>query len=137
MDIKDLRARMDEIDIKLLDAFEQRMKLSGEFAEYKKQNSMPIFDLAREREKLTAIADKVDPAFRDYSVLLYHQLFEFSKSYQSSLTMPPSPLAEQIASAIESTPREFPAYAHVACQGTEGANSQLAADRLFAHASIM
>ncbi|MBR4429623.1 MAG: chorismate mutase, partial [Clostridia bacterium] len=67
MDIKDLRARMDEIDSRLLDAFEERMKLSGEIAEYKKLNSIPIFDLGREREKLTAVADKVDPAFRDYS----------------------------------------------------------------------
>ncbi|MCR4620766.1 MAG: chorismate mutase [Clostridiales bacterium] len=137
MDIKDLRVRMDEIDSRLLEAFEQRMRLSKEFAEYKKLNSIPIFDLGREREKLTAVADSVDPEFRDYSVLLYHQLFEFSKSYQTSLILPPSPLAQQIGQALENTPREFPEYAHVACQGTEGANSQIAADRLFTHASVM
>ena len=47
-----------------------------------------------------------------------------------------SKLVERIKRARRSTPELFPQTARVACQGVEGAYSQVAADRLFKHPDI-
>ena len=64
-------------------------------------------------------------------VSLYSLIFELSRSYQTRLTGASAPLAEQIEKAIETTDKLFPENATVACQGVEGAYSQLACDKLF------
>ena len=53
-------------------------------------------------------------------------LFEISRGYQHAVNPQPSALRKEIESAMESTPNLFPPSATVACQGVEGAYSQLA-----------
>ena len=48
-----------------------------------------------------------------------------------------SSFCTEIADAIENTPKLFPERATVACQGVEGAYSQIAAERLFKAPNIM
>ena len=48
-----------------------------------------------------------------------------------------SKLYHEITEALESTPKLFPERAVVACQGIEGAYSQIAAEKLFAMPHIM
>jgi chorismate mutase/prephenate dehydratase len=58
MELSEFRKKIDEIDGPLLDLFLERMKLSGEIAEYKKANSMPILNKGREREILNGVMEK-------------------------------------------------------------------------------
>ena len=58
-------------------------------------------------------------------------LFELSRSYQSKHIGTLSPLYHRITQAIENTPKLFPQAPMVACQGVEGAYSQIACEKIF------
>ncbi len=131
MDLNDYRRQIDEIDTQLLSLFAQRMEVSAAIAAYKKEHDLPVLDGKREREKLLDVAAKTPDDLKDYAVSLYSLLFELSRSHQTRMLGTNTALTEQIAQAIENTPKLFPGSAAVACQGVEGAYSQLACDRLF------
>ena len=137
MDIKDLRSQIDSIDSQMVALFCQRMGLSAQIAEYKKANGLPIYVPAREREILKDVAEKSGSELGNYTQGLYSMIFELSRSYQSKLGDTPSPLYQKITRAIESTPNLFPQMPMVACQGVEGAYSQIACEKIFKHPYIM
>ena len=137
MDILELRQQIDEIDASLLELFRRRMEVSGDIAAYKKENSLPVYDPARERCKLAEIAEMSGEDMREYSTILYSMLFDLSKTYQNRVSAGESELGEKIRGALESTPKVFPDFASVACQGVEGAYSQLACEKLFNVPNIM
>lgn len=131
MELKDYREQLDKIDESMVKLFSQRMEIAAQIAEYKKKNGIPVLDEEREREKLVAISEMTPEAVREYTVSLYSLIFELSRSSQNRLLGLTTGLTEQIKSAIESTPPLFPGNATVACQGVEGAYSQIACDKLF------
>ena len=131
MDIQELRGQIDIIDDELVRLFGQRMDVAAQIADYKKENDLPIFVPAREREKLADVAEKAGPEMANYTRVLYSMLFELSRSYQGKRNDTLSPLYEKITQAIETTPKLFPQSAMVACQGVEGAYSQIACEKIF------
>jgi chorismate mutase/prephenate dehydratase len=137
MDIKELRGQIDEIDGDLIRTFCRRMDVSAQLALYKKENNLPVFDPARERQKLNEVALQAPEAYRTYGIALYSLLFDLSRSHQEKLLHPESPLVAQITGAIDNTPKLFPTTPAVACQGVEGAYSQLACEKLFQVPNIM
>ena len=135
-DLTEIRTRIDAIDTQICDLFAQRMQCTHEVAEYKRESGKPILDRGRERAKLADVATKVPEKLRDYSQVLFSLIMEISRSEQSAELNHESELAGDIRTAIGGTPALFPQDAFVACQGVEGAYSQLAADRLFKRAKI-
>jgi len=131
MDLKDYREQIDSIDRELVKLFAQRMEVAANIAGYKKERGLPVFDPRREREKLLEISEWVPENLQEYVVSLYSLLFELSRSSQNRILNTDSEVTAQIADAIKNTNPLFPARASVACQGVEGAYSQLACDRLF------
>ena len=131
MDIQELRSQIDKIDDELVRLFGQRMDVAAQIADYKKENNLPILVPAREREKLQDVAEKAGPEMANYTRVLYSMLFELSRSYQGKRTDVLSPLYQKITDAIQSTPKLFPQNAMVACQGIEGAYSQIACEKIF------
>ena len=131
MDLKELRAQIDEIDDALVKLFCQRMDIAAQVADYKKKNDLPIFVPAREREKLQDVSQKAGPEMAAYTRTLYSMLFELSRSYQKKRNGGNPELYEKISQAIQETPALFPQEAMVACQGVEGAYSQLACEKIF------
>ena len=137
MDISQLRGQIDEIDDQLVKLFVQRMDVSAQIAECKQENNLPIFVPSREREKLADVAKKAGPDMANYTRVLYSMLFELSRSYQSKQTNTDSPLYSSITEAIQNTPQLFPQAPMVACQGVEGAYSQIACEKIFKNPFIM
>ncbi len=137
MDLKELRGKIDEIDDQLVKLFCQRMDIAAQVAQYKKEQGLPILMPAREREKLQDVSQKAGPEMAGYTRTLYTMLFELSRSYQSKLFGGSQALYNSITKAIDSTPKLFPQSAMVACQGVEGAYSQLACEKIFANPMIM
>ena len=137
MDLKELRTEIDKIDDELVRLFGARMDIAAQIADYKKENGMPILVPAREREKLQDVAKKAGPDMANYTRVLYSMLFELSRSYQSKRTDERSALYHTIADAIENTPKLFPQAPMVACQGVEGAYSQIACEKMFKNPFIM
>lgn len=131
MDLKELRAQIDDIDDALVKLFCKRMDIAAQIADYKKKNDLPIFVPAREREKLQDVSQKAGPEMAAYTRTLYSMLFELSRSYQKKRNGGNPELYEKISQAIRETPALFPQEAMVACQGVEGAYSQLACEKIF------
>ena len=137
MDISELRAEIDQIDEELVKLFCSRMEISAKVADYKRERNLPIFVPAREREILQQVAQQAGPEFAGYTRSLYSTIFELSRSYQAKRNGSQTPLYHQITHAIENTPKLFPQSAMVACQGVEGAYSQLACEKIFKSPMIM
>lgn len=137
MDISELRNKIDSIDDDLVRLFVERMGISAQVADYKKERNLPIFVPAREREILQKVAEQAGPEFGNYARVLYSMLFELSRSYQQKRNEKTTPLYQQITQSIESTPKLFPQSPMVACQGVEGAYAQIACERIFKSPFIM
>ena len=137
MELQELRSKIDEIDAQLTKLFEARMDVAAEIGAWKRENHMPVLDAARERDKLNAIAAGSREDMQTYTQMLYSMIFELSRSHQSDLIRQKSSLREQVERAIEETPRLFPTSPIIACQGTEGAYSQIAGERMFKSPKIM
>ena len=137
MNIQDLRVKINQIDEQLVKTFEERMQVSLEIAKYKKENGMPVFDPARERDVLNKQTAAVSEEMAMYVKLLYNTLFDISRSYQQRYITQRTELTSHIEKAINETPKLFPKQAVVACQGVEGAYSQQACTKLFSLPNIM
>ena len=137
MELTQLRKNIDEIDQQLIQLFEKRMGVAADIAAYKKANHLPVLDARRERDKLAEIGESASDDMQTYVQMLYSMIFELSRSYQCELNRQKSPLFSEVSRAIEETPRLFPTSALVACQGTEGAYSQIACERIFKNPRIM
>ena len=131
MDLNDLRLEIDEIDRCIVELFCKRMEVSVKVSQYKIENGLPVLDANRERKKLAKISEMAGEDMAGYARTLYNTIFDMSRAEQEKYMHPTSPTAEKIKRAIESTPKMFPDYATVACQGVEGAYSQIAAEKLF------
>ena len=137
MDLTEIRQEIDGLDQELVRLFCARMNLSAQVADYKKANNLPIFVPARERAILQKVAQMAGPEMENYTRVLYSMLFELSRSYQSKRNGEISPLYQTISQAIEHTPKLFPQNPIVACQGVEGAYSQIACEKIFKSPLIM
>ena len=137
MELQELRSKIDEIDAQLTKLFEARMDVAAEIGAWKRENHMPVLDAARERDKLNAIAAESREDMQTYTQMLYSMIFELSRSHQSDLTRTQSSLRKEVEQAIEGTDRLFPTSPIIACQGTEGAYSQIAGTRMFKSPKIM
>ena len=137
MDLNELRQEIDNIDIELVKLFTARMAVSAKVADYKREHNLPIFHPGRERAILQKVAEMAGPEMGNYTRVLYSMLFELSRSYQSKRNEVLSPLYREISHSIEHTPKLFPQAPIVACQGVEGAYSQIACEKIFKSPFIM
>ena len=131
MELEMLRDEINAVDAELLPLFLRRMRLSEDVARVKQAQGLPIYSAKREREILSRVSREAGD-MDDYARLFYSHLFELSRSRQIQLT------AEPRESLIPPEAGEaFPHAAVVACQGVEGAYSQIAADKAFRFADIV
>ena len=127
---------MDACNKQILEAFEHRMDIASRIGDVKRSLGLRVTDPRRERQILSAIADQASPEFKSYATVLFSLLMEVSSAYQEHRMRPTSPLRERIEQALETTPKLFPQFASVACQGVDGAYSQLAAEKILKRPNI-
>ena len=137
MDLSGYRERIDQVDQQLVALFRQRMDIAGEIAKVKQQHQLPVYDPAREREKLREVGEMAGPQLQGYTEQLYATLFELSRQRQRRDAQGESALQLSITQALKGTPQQFPERAQVAVQGVEGAYAQSAGEKLFHKPHIM
>ena len=137
MDLNELRIELDKIDREMTALFARRMRVCEDVARYKMTVGKPVLDASREKQKLQSVADQLPEDLQEYGVNLYSVMMELSRSAQTRLMGHENDLTHAIENAIKTTDPLFPPTAMVACQGVEGAYSQLACDKLFSAANIM
>ncbi len=137
MELNELRNEINQIDDELLKLFLRRMEVTDQVADYKREHNLPIYQPQREREVLKKVAEQAGDEKSAYARVLFSMLMELSKSSQNKRSGRELELHRRIADAIENTPRLFPRSPMVACQGVEGANSQIACEKMFQNPFIL
>ncbi len=137
-DIRESRAEIDVLNRELVEKFCRRMDIAADVAAYKREHGLPVYDRTREREILADMAELAGEDYRYYAKIFFTVMMDLSKARQASLLAAshaeshPGDISRRIEQAMAETPAVFPDGGVVACQGVEGAYSQIAADRLFA-----
>ena len=136
-ELEQLRGQIDQIDDKIIALFKERMQVSDKIAMFKKEHDMPTLAPGRERALLARVAEEAGEEYADYTESLFRTIMAASRSYQNVRAGKKSQVYESVKDALENTPQLFPQRARVACQGIEGAYSQIACDSIFKSPSIM
>ena len=136
-ELEQLRGDIDAIDRQIVDLMKQRMETVAQVAEYKKANNIPVLDTGRERALLSKVGQEAGEELADYIQSMYRTIMAASRSYENGKLGRGSKVYDGIKKAMEETPQLFPQRPIVACQGIEGAYSQIACDRLFKAPSIL
>ena len=136
MELSEIRTKIDAVDDQLPKLFLERMELSEAVAAYKNEHKLPILNKTREREILAKVTERAGDKER-YAYHLYSTLFELARSRQAELISAPTRVAARVEAALASNSEVFPQTGMVACQGVEGANSQVACDRLLPRGNIV
>ncbi len=137
MSIENYRQEIDRIDEELVELFSKRMDVVRKVAEYKMESGAPLYDGERERQLIAKAAERSKEDVELYTRVLFSTLTNVSRAYQSRVLNKDKQLADTISTALSSTPQLFPERAVVACQGTEGAYSQHACEKIFKLPQIM
>ena len=114
--LDDIRGRINEIDSKLAELFEQRMVESGRVAELKRREALPVCDPAREAEVIRRNSALVgDDTIREYYINFEQELMALSRKYQ-----------QRLLSGMK-----------IAYSGVPGAFAGIAAERMFPGAELV
>ncbi|MCR5474126.1 MAG: chorismate mutase [Lachnospiraceae bacterium] len=85
-DMKKLRKKIDEIDDKILKLYEERMDVVRSIGRYKMENSLPVYDAAREDAKLEEVFAKVkNKEYADGAAQLFITLMQASREMQEEM----------------------------------------------------
>ena len=85
-DIKELRKKIDDIDSKIKELFLERMAISKDILEYKKENNLPILNKEREEQIREAILKDKDIIIRKFYGGVSEALMHAYRAYQIDLS---------------------------------------------------
>ena len=136
MELSEIRTKIDAVDDQLLQLFLERMSLAEEVAAYKNEHHLPILNKERERAVLAKVTEKSGEKER-YAYHLFSTLFELARSRQAELISAPTKVETKVKASLAAGGEIFPQTGLVACQGVEGANSQVACDRLLPRGNVV
>ena len=136
MELQDIRERIDSVDEQILKLFLERMELSEQVADYKREHHLPVLNKTREREILARVTERSGERER-YAYHLFTTLMELGRARQAELLSTPTNVAAQVKEGLANGAELFPQTGLIACQGIEGANSQVACDKLLPRGHIM
>ena len=85
--LHDARMKINEIDRKMAELFEERMNYSKSVAIYKQEHALPIYDSTREQEVIANNSKYIkNSEIKDYYVDFLQNTMNISKRYQAYLT---------------------------------------------------
>ena len=137
MDISELREQINETDRQIVELYGKRMETARAIGRYKREHNLPVLDSERERSLLNKVAEQAGEENEQGIRALYHLLIDHSRMRQEMDGHPESPLGQQIREIVAAMPEIFPEKAMIACQGVEGAYSQLACEKMIRYPSIL
>ena len=137
MDIQELRGVIDGIDSRIVELYNKRMQVTSEIGAWKRERGLPVVDTQRERELLNRVGELAGEENEPGVRALFSMLMAESSTRQMMDGRSESELGKSIRKSIRETRELFPPKAMVACQGMEGAYSQMACEKIFQMPSIM
>lgn len=136
-EILSMEQKMDAIDEQIVSLLDQRLTLAREQEKLKRENRVLTPDNGRERELIAKVTEMAGPETKYCAQSVFHAISAAERSQRNAMESGEDSLMDSIHKALAETPDLFPPEAIVACQGTEGAYSQITCDRMFKTPSIM
>lgn len=136
-EILSMEQKMDAIDEQIVSLLDQRLTLAREQEKLKRENRVLTPDNGRERELIAKVTEMAGPETKYCAQSVFHAISAAERSQRNAMESGEDSLMDSIHKALADTPDLFPPEAIVACQGTEGAYSQITCDRMFKTPSIM
>ena len=85
-DIKTLREKIDDIDSRILELYEERMDVVKAIGKYKIENGLPAYDAAREDAKIDKVfADIKNSQYADGAAQLFITLMQAGREMEEEL----------------------------------------------------
>lgn len=84
-DLKDIRVQLDSLDDELVKLFLKRMSLSGQVAEIKIRDNLPLLHKGREDEIIERLTNGLNKDDAEYVRDLYLEIFNISRKKQSRM----------------------------------------------------
>ncbi|MCM1988399.1 chorismate mutase [Oceanirhabdus seepicola] len=81
-DLNHLREEIDRVNNGLIELFIERMKISEEIGEYKRQKGMKIYDKKREDEIIAEVIEGREEKYKEYISEFLKELMKMSKEIQ-------------------------------------------------------
>ena len=84
--LEQARLIINEVDLKMIELFKERMKAAQMVAEYKKENNLPVLDKAREEALINKNVSYLnDKELEKYYLTFLEGVLTASKDYQKDL----------------------------------------------------
>lgn len=129
LNLQNIRQQLDVMDAQLTELFEKRMELCREVAEYKIHTGKPVYDSAREKQKLEAVTALAHSDFtRKGTYELFSQIMTISRRLQYGLLAAHGQAMDMGFTMVEDLKRE---NVRIAYQGVEGSYGHGAALQYF------
>ena len=135
--LEELRAQIDDIDAQMVALFEQRMNVTRQVGEYKKEHGMPVLDRGREAEVLAKKESMLkNPYLKTEVKDFFSSIMAISRRQQRALLAQQSSV-EQVRAlqALVQNAREPVSMPQVFYQGVAGAYAEEAAALFFGEAA--
>lgn len=129
LNLLEIRDQLDEIDAKLVELYEERMRLCGDVAEFKIETGKAVYDGEREKQKLEKVKSLAHGDFHEQAVgELFSQIMTISRRLQYRILAEHGMADETGFCPVDSLNIKG---ARVVYQGVEGAYSHGAALEFF------
>lgn len=136
MELEAIYRQIEHTDQAINELFVRRMELCAALVREKKARGMVLSEVPREREGRLRFREQAGPEMEEYAGVMYSTMVDVCQSYQTAVIGQESELCRSIRQALENTEQLFPEKATIACQGVEGAYSQIAVEKLFRQPAI-
>ncbi len=129
MDLNECREELDKIDEQIVKLFEQRMKVSADVAEVKAAEGRPVYDPAREQDKLNSVMAMTHGEYNREAIReVYAQLMTISRRFQCGILAGKGLDDELQFECVDALKKDG---VRVVYQGVEGAYAHQAALQFF------
>ncbi len=129
LDLQEIRGKLDDIDSRITELFEERMRLCQDVAEFKLSTGKPVYDAQREQEKLKALTAQAHGEFNKKGIFeLFSQIMTISRRMQYALLARHGKVLDTGFTMVEELKKEG---VRVAYQGVEGSYGHGAALKYF------
>ena len=129
MDLAVLRGKLDEIDEKIVQLYEERMEICSQVADYKIETGKKVLDKSREEEKLRKVGSLAHNEFNALGVQeLFEQIMSMSRKLQYNKLAEKGAYGNLPFIGVDGLDTK---RARVVFQGAEGAYSQMAMMKYF------
>ncbi|MCI5500745.1 MAG: prephenate dehydratase [Lachnospiraceae bacterium] len=129
VDLKESRAKIDEIDKEIVRLFEERMDVATDVAAYKRSTGKKVLDPAREEEKINSLTALTDNEFNKMAVEeLFRQIMSISRKYQYKVLGSEN---DSILTFKQVDELDVDNDTRIACFGEAGAYTEQAMEEIF------